>query len=182
MAVVGLQHVVVATYNDTTGSAVYSNAKILGRAMTEDITIENNNAELYSDDELSDVDTAFSSGTGTCGVRYVSIENEGFILGHTVDEDEGIVSNAGDVAPYVGHGFISRTADNKWVGIIFPKVKFGEPTIKVETQGKTLTYQTPQFPYTIMKDISGNWKYKNEFDTKADAITYVDTFLNYTTT
>ncbi len=176
MKKVGLKHPVYALYSDTTGSPVYTNGAVIAKAMSAKIAINKNNEILYADDDIDEIDQSFISGTETLGLNEFPHEVQAVLLGHTVTNGE-MTANMNDVSPYVGHGFygrIKRNNLNKWRAIWFKKVQFAEPNDETETQGEKIAFQTPSIEGTIMKDINGDWKSEEIFDTEADAIAWLD--------
>ncbi len=178
MKKVGLKYPVYALYSDATGSPVYSNGAVIAKAMSAGIQINKNNQRLYADDDIDEIDQSFIDGTETLGLNELPLETQGILLGHAIDEETGeMIANSNDIAPYVGHGFygrIRRAGANKWRAIWFHKIQFGEPNDETETQGESVVFQTPKIEGVIMKDVNGDWKSENVFDTEAEAKAWLD--------
>lgn len=179
MKKVGLKYPVYAKYSDATGSPVYTGGAVIAKAMSASIQINKNNAILYADDDIDEMDQSFISGTESLGLNEFPLEVQSDILGHTVNEETGeMVANEADKAPFVGHGFygrIRRAGVDKWRAIWFHKMQFGEPNDETETKGETVSFQTPTIEGIIMKDIKGDWKSENVFDTEVEAKTWLNT-------
>lgn len=179
MKKIGLKYPVYALYADTTGSPVYTAGAVIAKAISAKITINKNNVKLYADDDIDEVDQSFIDGTETLGLNELTLETQGILLGHEVDELTGeLVANTNDVSPYVGHGFygrIKRNGLNKWRAIWFHKMQFSEPNDETQTQGESIVFQTPTIEGIIMKDINGDWKSENVFDTEEEAKTWLNT-------
>jgi phi13 family phage major tail protein len=175
---VGLKYPVCASYDDSTGSPVYTGGRVMGKAIAEDITIDSNNTPVYADDALDELDTSFKSGKTAIELNDLSVEEQAFLLGHAINATTGeLVANANDASPYVGHGFYGRTVKNKvskWRAVWLTKVQFSEPADSTKTQGESVAFQTPKIEGTIMKDINGDWKQEKTFDNEADAIAYLN--------
>jgi phi13 family phage major tail protein len=177
MAKVGLKYPICAHYSDATGSPVYSNGLVMGKAIAEDLTIESNNTPVYADDALDELDTSFKSGKTAIELNDLSAETQAFLLGHKINGSGELVANSNDSSPYVGHGFYGRTVKNKiskWRAVWLTKVQFAEPADSTKTQGESVAFQTPKIEGTIMKDVNGDWKQEQTFDTEADAIAYLN--------
>lgn len=179
MKKIGLKYPVYALYADSTGAPVYTAGAVIAKAMSASISINKNNAILYADDDIDEIDQSFISGTETLGLNEFPLEVQSVLLGHKLDEDTGeMVANENDIAPYVGHGFygkIKRNKEYKWRAIWFHKMQFGEPNDETETQGESVSFQTPEIGGMIMKDIKGDWKSENVLDTEEEAITWLNT-------
>lgn len=179
MKKIGLKYPVYALYNDSTGSPVYSDGAVISKAINANIAINKNNVKLYADDDIDEVDQSFIDGTITLGLNELPLEKQAVLLGHKADEESGeLAANEADIAPYVGHGFygkIKRAGAYKWRAIWLHKVQFGEPNDETQTKGETVTFQTPTIEGIIMKDINGDWKSENVFDTEEEAKTWLNT-------
>lgn len=173
MKKVGLKYPVYALYTDSTGSPVYTAGAVIAKAISAGIAINKNNVKLYADDDIDEVDQSFIDGTITLGLNELPLDKQGVLLGHKINEATGeMTANESDIAPYVGHGYygkVKRAGAYKWRAIWLRKVQFGEPNDDTQTKGETLTFQTPTIEGIIMKDIEGNWKDDNIFDTEAEA-------------
>lgn len=66
-----------------------------------------------------------------------------------------------------------------WAGIILRKVKFNVPSDAANTQGKAISWQTPELTGTILRDDSTYhaWKQQATFSTEAQAINYINARL-----
>ena len=58
------------------------------------------------------------------------------------------------------------------------KVKFGEPSQEDTTKGESLEFNTSELEGTISTLLSGDWSKSKVFDTKAEAITYLEGLLS----
>ncbi|RDU22759.1 major tail protein [Anaerosacchariphilus polymeriproducens] len=177
MAKVGLKHPVYALYNDATGTPVYTNGAVIGKAIKEELSIESNEVALYADDAIDELDKSFKSGKVTININDLTVETQSVLLGHTINASGELVANATDSSPYVGHGFYGRTVKNKvskWRAVWLTKVQFAEPNDSQETQGETIAFQTPTIEGTIMKDINGVWKKEKTFNTEAEAVAWLE--------
>lgn len=151
---------------------------VIGKAIQADISITSNNEKLHADDVVVESDRSFQNGTVTLGIDDLSDVIQTAFLGHTVDVEEGeIVSNSGDVAPYVGIGFYAVKKVNnikKYRAVFLKKVQFAEPNDTNATKGETTTFNTPTLEGTIMTLENGDWKSEQTFATEAEAITYLN--------
>lgn len=162
---------------DAQGAAKYDGAKTCGKAVSCTVDIENNDASLYADDALAESDTSFAGGTVTMGIDRDDNETMAALLGHTVDEQGEMVRNTGDVAPYVGLGrIVTKMIDNaiKYKVEFLYKVKFSEPSQENNTKGESVEFATTEIEGTVAALANGDWSKTKTFDTKAEALTYLE--------
>lgn len=183
MKKVGLKHPVCALYSDTTGSPVYSNGTVMGKAISAAIAWTKNNVALYADDAVDEMDQSITGGTITFGINELTHAIQSLVLGHEINLEGELVVNELDVAPYVGFGFYGRVIRNgisKYRAIWLKKIQYGEPNDDTNTKGETIAFQTPSIVGNIMKDINGDFKAEKLFDTEAAAIAWLDAKANVT--
>ena len=159
------------------GAPSYSGAKTPGKAVSCNVEISNNNATLYADDTLAESDTSFQSGTVTMTVDEDDLQTMAALLGHTITEQGEMTRNANDTAPYVGLGRVVT----KMVGGTYKykveflyKVKFSEPSAENTTKGESLEFATTEIEGTVAALKNGDWSVAQTFDTKQEAITYLE--------
>lgn len=148
---------------------------VIGKAIQADITITVNDVKLYADDAIAETDKSFQSGTITVGVDDLSDTMQVDLLGHAVSDGE-ITAGGADVAPYVSIGFygVKRVSNvDKYRAIWLRKVQFAEPADTNATKGETVVFNTPTIEGTIMLDDDELWKNEKTFDTKAEAVAYL---------
>lgn len=184
MARIGLNNFRYATLtSDEDGVATYGTAAKPGKAVSCNVSITNNSATLYADDALAESDTSFQSGTVTMGIDEDDSQTLAALLGHQIsDEGEGdeIIRNANDIAPYVGLGRVVT----KMVGGAYKykveflcKVKFSEPSQEDTTKGESTEFATTEIEGTISTLANGDWSKAQTFDTKTEAITYLESLF-----
>ena len=162
------------------GKASYSGVKTPGKAISCNVEVETNDAELYADDMLAESDKTFNKATVTIGIDNDDMETMAEILGHTYSEETGMVRNANDMAPYVGLGRVITkivSGKRKFKVEFLYKVKFAEPSQENTTKGETVEFGTIEMEGTASTLASGDWSVAKEFDTKAEAITYLEGLL-----
>ena len=164
------------------GTPSYSNGQKLGKAVSANVSITNNNATLYGDDALAESDTSFASGTCTLGVTDDDDTVFAPLLGHTITDGE-VVKTSSDTAPYVGVGRILTKMVNgayKYKVNFLYKVKFSEPSNEENTKGETVEFSTPSIEGMVstLSDNKGTWGISKTFDNKSDAIAYLQGLLN----
>lgn len=169
MAKIGLLYPV---YKGSTGG-------VIGKALTADVTIEKNNAELYADDAIAESDYSFKSGTISLGVDELSDAVQAELLGHVITSGEMVASTA-DAPAYVGVGFYRVKRVNgalKYTATFYPKVMFSEPQESDKTHGESTEFGTYALEGKILPYSDGKWKKTKTFDLVADAIAYLNTLV-----
>lgn len=167
------------------GKATYDGAKKPAKAVSCKVDISNNDATLYADDGLAESDTSFQSGSVTIGIDNEDIQTMADLLGHSVSEDKNeLIRNANDIAPYVGFGRIVTKMINgayKYTVEFLCKVKFSEPSQEDNTKGDSVSFATTELEGTVATLADGTWSKSKTFDTKTEAVTYLEGLLAKTT-
>lgn len=180
MANIGLSNIWWGNLTEgTDGTATYDGAKTLGKAISASVSITNNEANLYGDDAIAESDTSFANGTVSFGVTDDDDTIFAPLLGHTITDGE-IIKKTEDSAPYVGVGRVVMKMVNgayKYKAEFLPKVKFSEPSKDEQTKGESIEFQTPTIEGVIATLADGTWNKGKTFDTKAEALTYIQGLL-----
>lgn len=180
MAKIGLSNLIWAklTSEAQDGTPTYENPKSLGKAVSTNVSISNNSATLYADDQLAESDTSFQTGTITCGVDEDADAVFAELLGHQIDSETGVVvKNATDTAIWVGVG---RIITKMVAGVyyykaeVLYKVKFAEPSQENNTKGESIEFSTSEIEGTIATLANGNWNTSKTCTTKADALAFIN--------
>ena len=185
MANIGLTNIWWAVLTEGgDGTPTYNGAKSLGKAVSCSVSISNNDAKLYGDDAIAESDTSFASGTVTMGVTDDDDTIFAPLLGHTITDGE-VIKKTDDNAPYVGVGRIVTKMVNgayKYKVEFLPKVKFSEPSRDETTKGESIEFSTPSIEGVVATLKDGTWNKSKTFDSKSDALTYLQTLLTDGTT
>ena len=181
MAKIGLNNFRYSKLTETeAGKATYDGAKKPAKAISCKVDISNNDASLYADDALAESDTSFQKGSVTIGIDNEDVQTMADLLGHTVSEEGSereLVRNANDVAPYVGFGRIVTkmvNGDYKYTVEFLCKVKFSEPSQDDSTKGESVSFSTTELAGTVATLADGTWSKSKTFDTKTEAVTYLE--------
>ena len=177
MAKIGLNNFKYSILTEEDGTASYAGVKTLGKAIDCKVSIEKYEAELYADDTLAESDNSFKKGTVTLTIDEDDDTVFAELLGHTVGEDGEMVRKDTDIAPHVGLGRILTKVVGgayKYKVEFLPKVKFSEPEQEEATKGDSIEFKTPSVEGTVMKLSDGTWSKAKTFDTKEEAVTYLD--------
>lgn len=165
------------------GTPSYGGAKTPGKAISCNVEVTNNDAKLYADDVVQESDTSFAGGTATIGLDRADYETQADLLGHDYDENDGIVRNSNDTAPYVGFGRVVKLmidGEYKYKVEFLYKVKFAEPSQDDTTQGESVEFGTVEMEGQIAQLGNGDWSRANTFDSKAEAVAFLEGLLGST--
>lgn len=179
MAKIGLSNLIWAKLTEAKdGTPTYENPKSLGKAVSTNVSISNNSATLYADDQLAESDTSFQTGTITCGVDEDADAVFAELLGHQIDEETGVVvKNATDTAIWVGVGrIITKMVSGVYYykAEVLYKVKFAEPSQENKTKGESIEFSTSEIEGAIATLANGNWNTSKTCTTKADALAFIN--------
>lgn len=158
------------------GKITYAAPKKPGKAISFNFDPTKSDASLYADDILAEHDSSVTGGTCTMGIDREDADTYAELLGHTVTEGE-VVSNTNDVAPYVGLGRIATLLVDgayKYRATFFAKVQFSEPSEENNTRGESVEFGTYELEGVVAVPVDGNWRKWKEFNTKAEAVTYLE--------
>lgn len=184
MAKIGLKNFLFGILTEQEdGTATYGVAQKPAKAISCSVSITNNEAKLFADDALAEMDTTFQSGTVTLGIDDDNDQMMATLLGHSITDGE-IERNATDTAPYVGLGRIIT----KMVGGVYKykveflrKVKFAEPSQDDNTKGESLEFSTSEIEGQISALADGRWSASKTFATMEEAQTYLNSFFGSAT-
>ena len=158
MAITGVKKSFYAKYafDESEKTYGYSGGGAFARLVDITVTPESNNAELYSDNELEESDYTFVKGTMKVTSSGIESSVIADIMGITADES------------------------GAFRAIILPRVKFKLKEDTAATRAGTMTFQNETIEGTISRDHSEThvWKRENTFNTEAEAVSYIKTFLN----
>lgn len=161
----------------------YESEKVtIGELIAANLTVNLANGELYSDDALNIKVSEFSSAT-------VAMETDGMedavasaLYGASVEASGGLVTyNVGDVTPNGGLAYYvmmkDKTGKTYYKGYYFPKVQAAMGNDNAATKGSSVSFQTANTTFTVMKAENGDWMQTEIHDTEAAAKAWVDACL-----
>lgn len=183
MATIGLNNFRYSKLTESAdGKATYDGPHKPGKAVSCKVSVTNNDATLYADDGLAESDYSFNKASVTMGIDEDDQQTMADLLGHKVTAgDDGasseIVRNSNDTAPYVGLGRIITKMVNgayKYKVEFLYKVKFSEPSQENNTKGDKVDFSTVELEGVASSLANGDWSKAKMFDTKQEAITYLE--------
>ena len=134
MAKKGIEYVV---FGKLQANGTYKDGKRLSPAAAFNGSATKSNVKDYGDNRTVETDNSVTGGTLTVELNDDTDEIYTYLLGNTQATDgEEIVSNADDIAPYVGVGAIGMSG-TKFVAKFYNKVQFSEPNDDNRRRRKT---------------------------------------------
>ena len=182
MAFIGLMNPYIAKLVDEEKKK-YSDCFLCGEAITVNVTPNQNEAKLHSNNRLSEYVKEFKDGSMVLGTNRLPIEASKVCFGHEVsDDDREVTYKTNDTANYVGVGFYADEMINgrkQYVATIVYKVKFGEAADEYATKGENIEFKTPSIDGVIAGLKNNEWKRTKVCDTENDADKWLRDTLGY---
>jgi len=157
----------------------YGGALKIGKAIDVKTSLDLNSAELYADNGLAESDYSFKKGNVTITFDHDDDETQAKILGHTYTDGE-IIRKDTDTPPYIGFGRVItmvHEGEYSYKAEFLCKVKFKETIPDETTKGESTEYSTPSQDGVASKLSDGTWSRSKTFETKDEAITYLEGLL-----
>ena len=197
MAFIGLRYPVVAQVaTHTEGSEpTYSAGKVVGKAITANLTITRNDNPLYADDKIAEDDNGITGMSLELGLDDITEEVQTYMLG-VVKETTGTASASVDTyldsdasAPAVGVGYIRvrrKGGTTSYQGVWIYKATFGYTDESAQTKGESIEWQTPTVTgrcVGISRTSTGrlDFRARQNFATEADAMAWLNAKAGITT-
>jgi len=194
MAIIGCSVLKYAKYANSGTTITYSDGGVAAKLVSLEISIDAaTDNDFYADNAVDETDRVFAGGSLTVGTNDLTDAVSKAILGLQEAALETItgISDTGvkeifydgrQVIPWLGLGMVVKHQRNgaaAWTAIVLPKCMFAVPNDSAETQGKTISWQTPSLTASITRDDSANqvWKRQATFTTEAQAVAYIDARL-----
>ena len=164
-------HYALLQDDDIEVGAVYDEpVRIIG-AIQANINPNASRETLFADD--GPMETASSLGEIELEMvaADIPLQHQAALLGHDINEEGIMESNAESIPPWVAVGFRSLKSDGSYRYVWLLKGKFQEPEASHETKGDTITFQTPTMNGGFVKrDCDDLWKLTGD----EDEVTFTD--------
>lgn len=201
MAIIGVSHFLYAKYANNNGTVSYSDGGTMAKAVSANVEIETSDNKFYADNAVAESDESFTSGTLTVkpddltqevskvllGLVELALTGTDAITGVTDEGAKELIYDNRQQSPFLGLGMVikvMRSGAIKWRAVFLHKVKFAVPADAAETQGESISWQTPELTGTIYRDDTTYeaWKSEAIFTTIDQAMAYLNTRLNIAST
>ena len=136
---------------DSEGCETYNTPQILAKAIKAELSIELAEAVLHADDGVVYSVKEFQSGTLKLGIADLSPATIATLTGAHVDDNGVLISTSEDGGTTVAIGFRAKKPEEVWRYFWLYKVKFGIPSISLETKDNSISFKTPELEGTVMR-------------------------------
>lgn len=186
MAKIGFEYTVIGKMTAETDAnpttITYTDGMYMGANAAFNFTPNANDVKDYGDDRVVETDTSVIDGTVSVEHNEITMEQEAYILGHTLveasqDNPAHIVSKSTDIAPYLGIGMVGkskRSGANKYTAKFYYKTQFREPSDENATKQDSTSFAHTTLEGNMFTLQDGSWKDSAEFDTLAAAKAWLD--------
>lgn len=175
------------TFAKLNADGTYSNGFRFGKAVSLNLTINENEAKVAGDNITAEIAKEFKDGTIALGVTTIPITAYSSVFGHSVTVKENSINikdKTDDVPNYVGVGLIkSEMVDGvkKFIATWIYKALFTETSESAQTSGETITFQTPTINGTIAALADKHWREREIFNSESAAQSWIDDKANLAT-
>lgn len=181
MAKVGFEYTVIGKLTAETdtdpATCAYTAGMYMGPNAAFNFTPNANDVKDYGDDRVVETDTSVIDGTVSIEHNEITMEQEAYILGHTIVEASNntpahIVSKSTDIAPYLGIGMVGkskRSGTNMYTAKFYYKTQFREPSDENASKQDSTSFTHTTIEGNMFTLQDGSWKDSAEFDTLAAA-------------
>lgn len=185
-----LRNIKCAEYSESNDNVSYSNATVVGDAMSVDINLRFAEGRLYAESSLAEYLRKCTGGTVSMGVKYIKDAAQKMMFGaqeksRTVSNKniKGLVYGSKNVHKAVGiAAFAPDMIDGveKYTAFLIYRTVMSEPSINLRTMGENIQFATPTSSGEFMPRIAASKDFLEVavLDTEAEAIAWVDLVLN----
>jgi len=161
-------HIAVLT-SDTASGAVYETPSKLERAISAKLSPKVNSDNIYSDDSVEDVITAFEGVDVEIEVNQLSLTSRAKLQGSTVVKGV-LIESKDDLPPTIALGFKSKKNNGKYRYVWLLKGKFELVTDEYDTEAEKPKAQSAKLKGKFYsRDFDGNYRFiADEDETGAD--------------
>lgn len=156
----------------------YGSAVNFGKLVKSELAVTMASGKIYGDDVLDESVDEFISASLSVETTDLTLENEAVIYGSTISEDGNeLVDSTEDTIPYGGLTYIKvlmRKGKKVFRAYFLPKAKAAFSTDTANTKTDSITMASSPISFTIFEPNIGEWRYRKEFNTFAEAKAWCD--------
>lgn len=168
-----LRHIYCAKYVNTEGVISYTDAQLIGDAMTANIELRYAEGRLYAESTLAEYMRKAVGGTISLGVKYIKSAAQQLMFGmrsksrsitytpeggtSTTISVSGLAIGGKDEGVYVGVAFYAPDMVDgvrKYTCVLVKKALFGPPSMSLQTAGENIQFNTPTTSGEFLADDS----------------------------
>lgn len=157
---IGLRDIHIATVtSDGSTETIYSIPVKLERAISAKISPKSNSDNIYSDDSVEDVITAFEGVDVEIEINQLSLESRAKLQGSKVVKGV-LIENKNDIAPTIALGFKSKKNNGKYRFVWLLKGKFELATDEYDTEADKPKVQSAKLKGKFYpREFDGNYRF-----------------------
>lgn len=183
MALIGLSNLVVAKLTADSKEltrATYETPKEIAGAITANVNPNASNATLFADDGPFDSASTIGEIALELNTADLTLENQAFLLGHTLTAEGVLIRKGGDTPPWVAVGFKSLKSNGGYRYTWLAKGKFAQPEQNNQTKGDSIQFNTPTITGAFVKrECDDEWERHIDSDSETFTQEQADNwFLN----
>ena len=155
--------------------------KVLGKAISVNVTVNQDDGEQHADDGLAEAANGFTGGTIALELNDLTDESESFVTGSVFSEDGELISDADDNPPFMRFGYVEPHQLNNvksYRAIVFMRVKFSPPGSDSQSKAASTTFGSSTLNGKIMRNKDGKWRRRKTFATQSEAVAYLNQMVN----
>lgn len=151
-------HIAILSKDDNT-STTYSIPEKLERAVSAKLSPKSNSENIYSDDSVEDIITAFEGIDVEIEVNQLSLISRAKLQGAKVVKGV-LVENKDDIAPTIALGFKSKKNNGKYRYVWLLKGKFELASDEYDTEAEKPKAQSAKLKGNFFsRDFDGNYRF-----------------------
>lgn len=182
-----LVYALQTTEDTATSEPIYGAVKAAPGVMSVNINPNASQETLFADDGPMETATTLGKIDVEIKKNELTTENKSDLLGHTIDNNGGLVYGDSDIPPFTAVGFRTLKSNGNYRYVWLYKGKFTDPEDQNETKGDSVNFQADtikgQFvklncPVTIGTKSVRPWKYEIDADNPAANETTMSTWFD----
>lgn len=151
-------HIALLTKDDNTG-VTYEVPSKLERAISAKLTPKSNSENIYSDDTVEDVITAFEGVDVEIEINQLSLESRAKLQGSKVVTGV-LIESKDDIPPTIALGFRSKKNNGKYRYVWLLKGKFELASDEYDTEGEKPQPKSAKLKGTFYaRNYDGNYRF-----------------------
>ncbi|MBV1817170.1 phage tail protein [Clostridium cochlearium] len=158
-------HIAVLTKDDSEG-ATYEKPEKIERAISAKLSPKVSSENIYSDDTVEDVITAFEGVDVEIEVNQLSIQSRAKLQGSKIVKGI-LIENKNDISPTIALGFKSKKTNKKYRYVWLLKGKFELVSDEYDTEGEKPQPKSAKLKGTFFaRDFDDNYRFIADEDEK----------------
>jgi len=169
-------HIAMVTSDDST-ETVYATPVKLERAISAKISPKSNSDNIYSDDSVEDIITAFEGVDVEIEVNQLALETRARLQGAKVVKGV-LIENKDDIAPTLALGFKSKKSNKKYRYVWLLKGKFELTADEYDTEAEKPKAQSAKLKGKFYpREHDGNYRFIADEDSIAVDATIISSWF-----